>query len=58
MEGGTWFGHIEADSRFRVQSCGKRHPMVALSAGEPGELEYFDADGFVYRLDPRREEAR
>jgi hypothetical protein len=29
------------------------YPLQAVLVGRPGELEGFDADRFVYRLDPR-----
>ena len=52
-EGRNWLGHIRADPRVRVRFAGKIYPCTAVLVGEPGELEGFDADRFVYRLDSR-----
>jgi len=52
-EGRTWFEHIRADPRVRVRFGGKIYPVTAVLVGEPGELEGFDADRFIYRLDSR-----
>ena len=50
-EGRTWLDHIREDPHVRVRFGDKVYPGVAVLAGEPGELEGFDADRFVYRID-------
>jgi len=52
-EGRTWFDHIRADPRVRVRFGKKIYPATAVLVGEPGEIEGFDPDRYVYRLDPR-----
>lgn len=52
-EGRTWFDHIRADPRVRVRFGGKIYPVTAVLVGQPGELEGFDADRYIYRLDSR-----
>ncbi|MBW2241028.1 MAG: hypothetical protein JRH01_03505 [Deltaproteobacteria bacterium] len=52
-EGKRWLAHIRADSRVRVRFSGKVYPLTAVLVGKPGELEGFDSDRFIYRLDPR-----
>jgi hypothetical protein len=52
-EGRAWLEHIREDPRVRVRFHGKIYPLVAVLVGRPGELEGFDADRWVYRLDPR-----
>ena len=52
-EGRTWFDYIRADPRVRARFSGKIYPLTAVLVGKPGELEGFDADRFIYRLDPR-----
>ncbi len=52
-EGRTWFDHIRADPRVRVRFGNKIYPLEAVLVGKPGEIEGFDADRFIYRLDPR-----
>lgn len=52
-EGRRWLEHIRADPRVRVRFDGKVYPLRAVLVGRPGELEGFDEDRFVYRLDPR-----
>jgi hypothetical protein len=54
-EGRRWLEYIRADSRVRVRFGGKVYPLEAVLVGKPGELPDFDADRFVYRLDPRSE---
>jgi len=54
-EGRRWLEHIRADPRVRVRFAGKIYLLEAVLVEQPGELEGFDADRFVYRLDPRRE---
>ncbi len=52
-EGRRWFEYLKADARVRVRFDGKIYPLTAVLVGRPGELEGFDADRFIYRLDPR-----
>lgn len=52
-EGRAWLDHIRADPRVRVRFDGKVYRASAVLVGKPGELPDFDADRFVYRLDPR-----
>jgi hypothetical protein len=52
-EGREWFEHIKADPRVRVRFGGKVYLLEAVLVGRPGELEGFDADRFIYRLDAR-----
>ncbi len=52
-EGRTWLEHIRADPRLRVRFGTRVYPVVAVLVGRPGELEGFDADRFIYRLDSR-----
>ena len=52
-EGRAWLDHIRADPRVRVRFDGKIYPLKAVLVEDPAELEGFDPDRFVYRLDPR-----
>ena len=52
-EGRTWFDYLRADDRVRVRFGDDIYPLKAVLVGKPGELEGFDADRFIYRLDPR-----
>jgi hypothetical protein len=52
-EGRRWFDYLREDARVRVRLSGKVYELVAVLVGKPGELSGFDADRFVYRLDPR-----
>lgn len=52
-EGRTWFAYLRADPRLRVRFGDKVYPVTAVLVGEPGELEGFDEDRYVYRLDSR-----
>ena len=36
---------------MRVRFGGRVYPATAVLVGRPGELEGFDADRFVYRID-------
>ena len=54
-EGRKWFEYIRADPRLRVRFDDKIYPVAAVLVGRPGELEGFDADRFIYRLDSRPE---
>ena len=52
-EGRSWLGHIRQDPRVRVRFGTRIYPLEAVLVGRPGELDGFDSDRFVYRLDPR-----
>jgi hypothetical protein len=52
-EGRRWLEHIRADPRVRARFSGRIYPLEAVLVGQPGELEGFDADRFIYRLDAR-----
>lgn len=52
-EGRRWHEYLRADPRVRVRFDGRIYPLEAVRVGRPGELEGFDEDRFVYRLDPR-----
>jgi hypothetical protein len=52
-EGRKWFEYLKADPRVRVRFGDKVYLLEAVLVGKPGELEGFDADRFIYRLDPR-----
>ncbi len=52
-EGRRWLEYIRSDPRVRVRFGEKIYELTAVLVGEPGELEGFDADRFIYRLDPR-----
>lgn len=54
-EGRRWLEHLREDPRARVRFDGRIYPVTAVLVGSPGELEGFDADRFVYRLDSRSE---
>jgi hypothetical protein len=55
-EGRKWLTYIREDPRVRVRFGNTIYPLTAVLVGRPGELEGFDADRFVYRLDPREDE--
>ena len=52
-EGRTWFEYLKENPLVRVRFDGKIYPLRAVLVGKPGELEGFDADRYIYRLDPR-----
>lgn len=52
-EGRKWLDYIREDPHVRVRFGGKIYPLKAVLVGRPGELEGFDQDRFIYRLDPR-----
>jgi hypothetical protein len=52
-EGRRWLDYIREDPKVRVGFSGKIYPLRAVLLGEPGELEGFPQDRFIYRLDPR-----
>jgi len=53
-EGRTWFDFLREDPRARVRFDGRIYPVTAVLVGEPGELDGFDPDRYVYRLDSRQ----
>ena len=52
-EGRVWLEYIREDPRVRVRFGDRIYPLEAVLVGQPGELEGFDADRFIYRLAPR-----
>ena len=52
-EGRRWLDYIREDPRVRVRFEGRVYPLKAVLVGGPGEVEGFDEDRFIYRLDPR-----
>ncbi len=54
-EGREWLDHIREDPRVRVRFGCKVYPATAVLVGRPGEIEGFQTDRFVYRLDSRAE---
>ena len=52
-EGRKWLDYIREDPRVRARFGDKIYPLEAVLVGQPGELEGFDADRYIYRLDPR-----
>jgi len=52
-EGRRWLDYIREDPRVRVRFAGKVYPLKAVLVGEPGQLEGFPEDRYIYRLDPR-----
>ena len=52
-EGRRWLDYLRADPRVRVRFSEKVYPLKAVLVGQPGEIEGFDPDRFVYRLDSR-----
>lgn len=52
-EGRRWLEHLRTDPRVRVRAGGRVYPCNAVLAGRPGELEGFDPERFVYRLESR-----
>ncbi len=52
-EGRTWFEYLKENPLVRVRFDGKIYLLRAVLVGKPGELEGFDADRYIYRLDPR-----
>ena len=52
-EGRKWLEYIRTDSRVRARFGYKIYPLKAVLVGRPGELEGFDPDRFIYRLDLR-----
>ncbi len=52
-EGRNWLEYIRADPRVRVRFGKEIYPLTAVLVGRPGELDGFDPDRFIYRLDAR-----
>jgi hypothetical protein len=52
-EGRRWFEYLRADPRVRARFDEKVYPLTAVLVGRPGELEGFDEERFIYRLDAR-----
>ncbi len=52
-EGRTWFDYLRENPNLRVRFGSEIYPVKAVLVGKPGELEGFDADRYVYRLDSR-----
>ncbi len=48
-----WFEYLKADPNLRVRFADKVYPVTAVLVGKPGELEGFDPDRYVYRLNSR-----
>lgn len=52
-EGRTWFSHLRKNLDVRIRIGEVIYPVRAILVGEPGELQGFDADRYIYRLDSR-----
>ena len=52
-EGRHWLDHIREDPNVRVRFGDRVYPLVAVRVEDPAELEGFDPERLVYRLDPR-----
>ncbi len=52
-EGRTGFEHSRTNPLVRARFDNQIYPLRAVLVGEPGEIEGFDSDRYVYRLDPR-----
>lgn len=52
-EGRRWFEYLKDDPRLRVRFGSRIYPVTAVLVGQPGELDGFDTDRYVYRLDSR-----
>ncbi len=52
-EGRAWFDHLRANTLVRARFGNKVYPLRAVLVGRPGELEGFDEDRFIYRLESR-----
>ena len=53
-EGRRWFDYLREDPRVRARFDERVYQLTAVLVGRPGELEGFDPDRFIYRLDARR----
>ena len=54
-EGRRWLEELKKDEKVRVRFGDTIYPVTAVLVGQPGELEGFDADRYIYRLDYRSE---
>ena len=54
-EGRRWLDYIRDDPRVRARFGNKIYPLQAVLVEDPVELEGFDPDRFIYRLDARDE---
>jgi hypothetical protein len=52
-EGRRWLDHIREDPNVRVRFDGKVYALRAVLVEDPVELEGFDSERRVHRLDPR-----
>ena len=52
-EGRTWFGYLRENPDVRVRFGDRIYPVRAVLVGEPGQIEGFDPERHVYRLDSR-----
>jgi len=52
-EGRRWLDHMRADPHVRVRFVDEVYPLRAVRVTDPAELEGFDPERIVYRLDPR-----
>ena len=50
-----WYQHLKQDDRVRVRFGfdDRVYPLKAVLVGQPGEIEGFDPDRYVYRLEAR-----
>ena len=51
--GRKWLDHIREDPNMRVRFGDKVYPVRAILVGNPGELDGFDPNRFIYRLESR-----
>ena len=52
-EGRRWFDHLRADPNVRARLGDTVYRLHAVLVGRPGEVEGFDPERYVYRLDSR-----
>ena len=52
-EGKRWLDELRKNENVRVRFGEIIYPVRAVLVGKPGELEGFDTDRFIYRLDYR-----
>ena len=53
-KGRTWFDYLRADANARVRFGSNIYPVTAVQIAKPGELEGFDPDRYIYRLESRK----
>lgn len=51
-EGRRWFDYLREDPRVRVRFGDRIYAGTAVKVGDPGEIEGFPPDRYVYRIDP------